>query len=211
MSSGLIAIEAENMIIGQEVSGEALYKARYMRPTWPTGMSGATIAIGVDLGYTTADEMEHDWSPYLPAAMISVMHLAVGLKGEAAHELVRSGRLNSVVVPWDVAVHEFENVEIPRWVAKTDKTYPGLDKLGPLCGGSITSMTFNRGTQLIDPPGQNRRIEMLRIREHLAAGQPEKIPGELRSMKRLWTNGLVQRREIEAQLFEKGLAQLKAA
>jgi GH24 family phage-related lysozyme (muramidase) len=27
-------------------------------------------------------------------------------------------------------------------------------------------------------------------------------------MKRLWTNGLVKRRETEAQLFEKGLANL---
>jgi hypothetical protein len=210
MASDLICIEAENMVIEQEVSSVALYKAKYQKPTWPTGDSGATIGIGVDLGYTTHADLEHDWGPYLPATAISVLHQAVGLKGERAHTLVRSGLLSSVVVPWDAALAEFEQVEIPNWMKKLEKTYPGIEALGPYCAGSLWSLIFNRGTQLIDAPGSNRRKEMLAIRKHLEAGQPEKIPAELRSMKRLWTNGLVKRREVEAQLFEKGLAQLAA-
>ena len=209
MPSNLIAIEAENMIIEQEVSSAAVYKARYTRPTWPTGESGATIGIGVDLGYTTHDALEHDWSPYLPAETISILHQAVGLKGEAAHALVRSGKLNGAIVPWEAALAEFENVEIPNWVAKTAKVFPNLDKLGPLCQGAIVSLCFNRGTAIQDPPGGTRRLEMRNIRSHLISGNYDRIPRELRSMKRLWNNGLVNRREVEARLFEKGLAGLK--
>ena len=208
MSSELIAIEAENMIIEQEVSSAPVYKARYVHPTWPGGSSGATIGIGVDIGYTTHDALEHDWNPYLSPKMISILHQAVGLKGEAAHNLVRSGRLLDVVVPWDAALAEFEEIEIPNWVAKTNKTFPGLESLGALCEGSILSLCFNRGTQLQEEPGKNRRLEMRNIKAHILAGHPEKVPAELRSMKRLWTNGLVARRETEAVLFEKGLHQL---
>lgn len=211
MSSPLIDIEAENLIIEQEVTSAATYSAKYTHPTWPGGESGATIGIGVDLGYASHEEMEHDWSPYLPASMISVMHQAVGVKAERAHVLVRSGALKSVIVPWDIALAEFEEVEIPRWVAKTNKVFPGLEALGPLCEGSMLSLCFNRGTALQDPPGSNRRLEMRNIKAHLVSGNYAKIPAEFRSMKRLWNNGLVKRREVEARLFEKGLAQLHAA
>lgn len=210
MPSELICLDAENMIIEQEVTSAPFYKAKYQKPTWPTGDSGATIGIGVDLGYTTHADLEHDWGPYLPAAMIAVLHQAVGVKGERAHTLVRSGVLSSVVVPWDAALAEFEQVELPNWVAKTNKTYPGLEKLGPYCEGALVSLCFNRGTQLIDAPGSNRRLEMRQIRDAIAAGHPDQVPHLLRQMKRLWSNGLVKRREVEAQLFEKGLEQLAA-
>jgi hypothetical protein len=211
MASKLICLEAENLIIEQEVSSAALYKARYTRPTWPTGDSGVTIGIGVDIGYCNHDELEHDWHGRIPDSMISLLHLGVGLKGEAAHALVRSGKLNEVEIHWEVALAEFEEVEIPNWLAKTRKTYPGLERLGPYCEGALVSLCFNRGTQLTDQPGSNRRLEMRRIRDHLAAGQPELVPRELRAMKRLWSNGLVGRRETEAKLFEKGLALSHAA
>lgn len=211
MASDLICLEAENVIIEQEVSSAAVYTMKYTRPTYPGDQSGPTVAIGVDLGYTTHDELEHDWRGRLPDVMISVMHLAVGVKGEAARQLVRSGRLNSVVVPWDVALKEFEEVEIPKWVARTRKAFPGIEKLGPYCEGAMNSLCFNRGTAIQDPPGSTRRLEMRRIKMHLDNGEYAKIPAEFRSMKRLWDNGLVKRREVEAQLFEKGLAQLRAA
>jgi hypothetical protein len=211
MPSNLIAVEAENMIIEQEVSSAPLYKARYTRPTWPGGPSGATIAIGVDLGYTSHEELEQNWHGRLPDQMISILHQAVGLKGEAAHELVRSGKLNGVVVPWETAIVEFEQVEIPTWVAKTNRVFPNLDKLGPLCEGSMVSLCFNRGVAIQDPPGSDRRLEMRNIRSLLIAQDYDKIPAQFRSMKRLWNNGLVRRREVEAELFERGLAQFHAA
>lgn len=208
MPSPLICIEAENLIIQQEVSSAALYKAKYTHPTWPGNASGPTIGIGVDLGYTTHDELEHDWQEYLPARMIGTLHKAIAVRGDKAHILVRSGALAGVDVPWDAALHEFENMEIPKWVAKTNKAFPGLEKLGPLCEGAVVSLCFNRGTAVQEPAGQTRRLEMRNIKAHLANNEPQKIPAEFRSMKRLWTNGLCDRREHEAQLFELGLTQL---
>jgi GH24 family phage-related lysozyme (muramidase) len=141
--------------------------------------------------------------------MLSVLHQAVGLKAAAATALVHSGKLRSVIVPWDAAIAEFENVEIPRWVAKTNKAFPGLEKLGPLCEGAMVSLCFNRGTAVQDPPGGTRRLEMRNIKALLARGDYAKIPNEFLLMRRLWTNGLVKRREIESKLFAKGLAGLK--
>jgi hypothetical protein len=210
MASDLICIEAENSIIEAEVSSVPLYRAKYQGVTWPTGDSGPTIAIGVDIGYTTHAELEHDWADRLPADMIAQLHQGVSLKGERAHTAVRSGIFNKVRIPWEIAIKEFEEVEIPRWVDKTDRTYPGLEKLGPYCQGALVMLCFNRGTQLIDAPGSNRRREMRQIKEAILAGHPENVPDLLRQMKRLWTNGLVARREAEAKLFEKGLAELAA-
>jgi hypothetical protein len=208
MASDLICIEAENMVIESEVTSVKLYKAKYYKVTWPTGDSGPTIGIGVDIGYTTHAELEEDWGDRLPEEMIAQLHKGVGVKGDRANILVRSGVFNKVNIPWEVALAEFEEVEIPRWLARLHKVYPGSEKLGPYCQGALWSLIFNRGTQLIDTKGSTRRLEMRRIRDHIASGHPERVPAEIRSMKRLWTNGLVARRETEARLFEKGLAQL---
>jgi hypothetical protein len=51
------------------------------------------------------------------------------------------------------------------------------------------------------------------IRDHMASGQFDRIPDEFRSMKRLWPNmvGLRNRRDHEADLFEKGLTAKRAS
>lgn len=200
-----ICKEAENLIIEQEVTSAALYRARYTRPTWPQGASGVTIGIGYDCGYSTANQIREDWGSRLPANMVEILASVAGLTGERAHTATRTARVQTVVVPWDAALDEFETVEIPRWLAKVRKVYPNTEKLGPYCEGALVSLAYNRGLALKDKPGSTQRKEMMNIFVHLRDGHPEKIPAEFRSMKRLWNNGLVQRREMEAQLFERGL------
>ena len=202
----LIGVGAEQLIICQEVSGEAMYRKSYTRPTWPEGQSGATIGVGYDCGYSTAAGIQADWGSRLPQNMVDILKTFAGATGEHAHGLVRTQQAGIVVVPWEVALDEFENVEIPRWVAKVAKVYPNTDKLPADCLGALVSLAYNRGLALAG----DRRIEMERIKEHLAAGEYGKIPHEFRSMERLWSNGLVHRREVEAQLFEKGLAEMSA-
>lgn len=199
---------AGDIIVASEVSSPATYVRKYMRPEWPGGESGVTVGIGIDLGYATAQSIAQDWGSRLPASMVSLMQRCAGVKGDAARQLVASGRFHDIVVPWDVAIEHFISVELPRWVAKVRAVFPNTAQLGPDCEGALVSIAFNRGLSLSGPT----RVEMLNIRNHLRDGLPELVPREIRSMKRLWINkgldGLLERRETEAKLFEQGLAKL---
>jgi hypothetical protein len=211
MASGLIAIKAENLIIEQEVSSVPVYRARYQGVTWPQGASGPTIAIGVDLGYCSHDEFERAWTGRISDEMIGILHQGIGLRGEAAGAAVHAGMFRGVDIPWEAAIAEFEQVEIPIWIEKVNAVFPNLDKLGPYCEGGMLSLGFNRGVAIQDPPGSDRRLEMRNIRADLISGNYDDIPKQIRSMKRLWNNGLVARREAEACLFEEGLVAFHAA
>jgi hypothetical protein len=72
--------------------------------------------------------------------------------------------------------------------------------------GALVSLTYNRGASFGKQADRYR--EMSSIKAHMENSQFAKIPGEFRSMKRLWpgVRGLQERREFEARLFEKGLA-----
>jgi GH24 family phage-related lysozyme (muramidase) len=79
-----------------------------------------------------------------------------------------------------------------------------------LCFGVLVSLVYNRGAGMNDS-GDNpgNRAEMRAIREAVATDRFGDIPAQLRSMERLWPvgNGLRDRREREAKLFEVGLVQ----
>lgn len=72
----------------------------------------------------------------------------------------------------------------------------------------LWSIAFNRDAAGFVKPGA-RCAEMREIRACVAGGDLARIPGLIRSMQRLWpkTSGLYRRRETEARLFEKGLAE----
>ena len=79
-----------------------------------------------------------------------------------------------------------------------------------MCLGVLASLVYNRGTSMTDSvtnPGS--REEMRQIRDAIIAGRFAQVPDLLRRMKRLWPepNGLRDRREREAKLFEIGLDQ----
>jgi GH24 family phage-related lysozyme (muramidase) len=79
-----------------------------------------------------------------------------------------------------------------------------------LCFGVLVSLVYNRGTSMTDTSGvPGSRKEMRDIRDAVAAGRITDVPAALRAMKRLWPegNGLRDRREREAKLFEEGLVQ----
>jgi hypothetical protein len=208
----LIGQEPFDLIVAEEVTSEALYNKIYQRTEWPGWESGVTIGIGYDCGYTTAERLRRDWQERLPDQTISALLQACGVKGTAAQSLSRrlSGR---VVVPWDAALGEFADIEIPRWVGSVRRALPNYDKLPVICRGVLISLAYNRGLSFSNPGDRYR--EMVAIRQHMHTGEFQKIPAELRSMIRLWTNnstrGLRLRREHEAALFEHGLATRVAA
>lgn len=80
----------------------------------------------------------------------------------------------------------FSNCDVPRYLAKLRAACPGVDELPPDCVGVLLGITFNRGASF-NTAGP-RYAEMRQIHDCVKAGRLERIPGLIRSMKRLWPN-----------------------
>lgn len=200
-----ISQEAFDKIIGYEVSSQAVYMHRYRCPTWPGESSGVTIGIGYDVGQTSRAQFVADWSGKLDAAMVKLLARTCGVTGPEARQLAIDLR-EEVDVTWNDAIDVFSNHDVPRYLALCMAHLPGFDTLSPHCKGAILSITFNRGASF-DGKGP-RYAEMRDIKAAIRTDDLARIPGLIRSMKRLWPNtqGLRDRREDEAKLFELGLA-----
>lgn len=195
---------AVDLIVAHEVSSEALYKKKYQRPEWPGVQSGITVGIGYDLGYNTKDDILKDWSDVLPMEVVREMTKYAQLtKGNA--KAVLSQARQHIVVPWEPAMAVFMRTSLPKFEKMVLRACPGSEKLPAGCFGVLASLTYNRGASFSKEGDRYR--EMRNIRAHVASGQWELVPRELRSMKRLWANvpGLIRRREEEADLWERSL------
>jgi hypothetical protein len=201
-----IPTRAVAFIAREEVSGRDFYDQRCARPSWPGGASGVTIGVGYDLGYQ--DNFVADWQGLLPPGEIARLMLWVGRRGTAAQ--AGPAQLGNIVVPWHAAWGGYIRRTLPQEVGKTRGAFvpPSATLLPPLCLGVLVSLVYNRGTSMHDDPGSDRRREMRQIRDAVQAGHFDQVPGALRSMCRLWPagNGLRDRRQREAELFELGLA-----
>ncbi|MDI2110294.1 MULTISPECIES: hypothetical protein [Bradyrhizobium] len=201
-----ISRAAFDLIVSAEVTSEAWYSKHLCWPTWPGEHSGVTIGCGYDVGQTTRQQFLADWSGKIPDAMLKALAKCCGVTGPAAEKLVR--KLRGVVdIPWDVALEVFASHDIPRYLAICRRLLPGFDELSPDCRGGILSIAFNRDAGGFKKPG-SRWSEMRQIKAAIGSGDLAKIPGLIRSMKRLWpdSKGLRIRRDDEAALFERGLA-----
>lgn len=198
---------AVDLIVAQEVSSKELYIKRYQRPEWPKGQSGITIGIGYDLGYATAERILDDWKDYLDPGMIRAMQRCAGATGVSAHNLLQQVKAQ-IVVPWDAAMAVFKTRDMPKWEATVIKAVPGSEKLPAGCFGVLTSLAYNRGASFSKQG--DRYKEMRDIRLHVATGQWDVVPDDIRAMKRIWEGqdgmqGLLSRREAEAKLWEASL------
>ena len=198
--------EAFDLIVAEEVSSEARYNARYRHPEWPGEQSGVTGGIGYDFGQQTRAQILTDWTGKIPDAMGKALAKTAGMTGAPARELAL-GLRDVVDIPWAVALDVFSNRDVPCYLAMTRAALPGFDALSPHCQGVLLSVVFNRGASfsLAGP----RYAEMREIKACVRSGDLARIPALLRSMKRLWSSktGLPNRREHEAVLFERGLAE----
>lgn len=197
---------AVNLIVAEEVSSKEVYIKKYQRPEWPGGASGITVGIGYDLGYSTAGQVLLDWKDYLPPDVVRAMQEYAGITNGRAQALLHEARPR-ILVPWDAAMTVFMKHVMPKWEAKVLRAVPGSEKLPAGCFGVLTSLAYNRGDGGFNKAG-DRYLELRNIRSHVASGQWERVPAELRAMKRLWPQvaGLRKRRENEAVLWEKSLA-----
>jgi Putative peptidoglycan binding domain len=200
-----IPTRAVAFIAREEVSSRHFYDTQCARPTWPGGASGVTIGVGYDLGYQ--GKFDADWSDLLTPAQMDALRPWLGRQGTPAS--AGPAQLQTISIPWHAAWTVFIRRSLPGEITLTRDTFHGPVAMRPLCLGVLVSLVYNRGTSMTDSPQfPGNRKEMRDIRDAVAAGRLSDIPAALRAMKRLWPegNGLRDRREREAKLFEEGLA-----
>lgn len=206
-SKRAISKHAVDLIIGFEVSSPSLYHQRYESPVVPGGQSGVTIGVGYDLGYVTSSMCRDDWSSYLTPGQVAALSGVCG-KTKAQARTARAS-VKTIVIPWGKADPQFRTRVLPRYISMTLARVPNAAALSDDSLGALVSLIYNRGASFRKQGDRYR--EMRAIYAHMTAQDFDKIPTEIRSMKRLWQNdpmlaGLVTRRELEARLFQDGLA-----
>lgn len=204
VSQPAISQAAIDLIVTEEVSSKDYYIAHYQRPEWPGGASGVTIAIGYDMGYATRAQIAADWAAHVDPGMLDVMETCSGVHADQARILLPKVRA-SILISWDAAMAVFIGRDVPKWTQTCRDHLPHFDELAPDCKGALVSLAYNRGPSF-DTAG-DRYTEMRAIKAHMLAREFAKIPGEFRSMKRLWPTvaGLRRRRDHETALFDQGL------
>jgi hypothetical protein len=192
------------LIVTEEDGDQNYYMKFESHFSWPGGASGPTVGIGYDCGYSTAQEIVADWSPYLDAPRVQMLTAAAGLTGSTANQWVNSHG-HSITLSWAESMAQFSGRELPKWEGITASHLPNTDKLSGDSFGALVSLTYNRGPSY-DLPG-NRCLEMRNIKAHMVAERFDLIPNEFLSMRRLWPVGkdLWNRRTHEALLFRDGL------
>jgi hypothetical protein len=208
MADKLIADEARDLIVAEEVSSRATYNRRYRHPEWPGGASGITCGIGYDVGAGVKNkaQLHKDWDGVIPPQMVKTLEGVIGITGTRARNLLQG--VQSVDIPWEAAIQVFDNVDVPRWYRQCKKALPNFEVLSPLCKGALVSLAYNRGASF--SKRGPRYAEMRNIRALMEEKDFDRIPAQFRKMRRLWASrsnrGVALRREHEARLFEKGLA-----
>jgi len=183
-----------DLIVAFEIGSRAQYERLYAQPTWPGGESGVTIGIGYDLGFTSRQQIEADWDPFLEKPERAALAAVQGAKGATAEQLARG--LRHIKIPLAAAEPVFYASTLPRFARITRDAFPGVENLPLDAQGALLSLVFNRGASLAG----ERRKEMRAIRDELANGSSlERIADHLEAMQRLWPDvrGLRERRVRE--------------
>ena len=194
-----ISKKAIDLIIQHEIGGRDVYTRKYQKPTWAGGQSGLTIGIGWDCGYNTEAQLFSDWQG-LNLNFLNALKRFCGVKGEIVKTMMRGEVLN-VIIPYNIAYEVFVKKSIPKYYSMTKKIYPQLDELNEDTRGALVSMVYNRGAKI---EGDSRK-EMKAIVDLVAKKDYEGIAEQIEQSKRLWEHknldGLVLRREAEADLI----------
>ena len=201
----MVSKKAIDLIIQHEVGGRAYYDKKLQAPIWAGGESGVTIGMGYDLGYNTEKQFMLDWSGVINLNYINALRATIGIKGPQAKAMLKGEVLN-VRIPYNTAYEVFVKSSLPRYYAMTKKIYPNMDLLNEDTQGALVSIVYNRGNKLEG----DSRAEMRAIVDLIAKQDYEGIAEQIEKSKRLWENrgldGLVLRRESEADLVRDSMA-----
>ena len=200
----MISKKATDLIIQHEVGGRAYYEKKLQAPIWAGGESGVTIGMGYDLGYNSEKQFMLDWSGAINLNFINALRPTIGIKGTQAKAMLK-GEILNVRIPYNTAYEVFVKSSLPRYYAMTKKIYPNMDLLNDDTKGALVSVVYNRGNRLEG----DSRAEMRAIVDLIAKQDYEGIAEQIEKSKRLWEHknldGLVTRRESEADLIRESI------
>lgn len=217
-----ISKRATDLIIEYETGGRTYYERHFRsRPVWPKASSGITIGCGYDLGYVSRSAFQADWAELiggLPQAQRDALASCVGFhSGKHPEAQMRAllAKVREVTVPWEAALTVFSERTLPLYIAKTAAALSSTERLSGDSFGALVSLTFNRGpsygrAHVPKMDRLDRYREMRAIKALMAKGKFAQIPGQIRSMTRIWVGsaierGMRRRRMDEAKLFADGL------
>jgi hypothetical protein len=207
----MLSKKSLELILEFEVGGGENYYNKFLKnPAWPEGQSGVTIGVGYDLGYVNKTEFSEDWKG-LPKETFDRLYKVVGIKGYNAKNLIRG--LKDITIPWELSLQVFTNKTVTKFWNLTRDTFPNFDKMPEDAKGGLVSLVFNRGSALEG----DRRREMKLIRDGMRITNTfdqkalSFIANQIRSMKRIWIGGSIEkgmsrRRDAEAKLIEQSLS-----
>jgi GH24 family phage-related lysozyme (muramidase) len=201
----MISKKSLEMIIHHEIGGRAYYDKKLQAPIWAGGESGVTIGMGYDLGYNSDKQFMLDWSGAINLNFINALRPTIGIKGIQAKAMLK-GEILNVRIPYNTAYEVFVKSSLPRYYEMTKKIYPNMDLLNDDTKGALVSVVYNRGNRLEG----DSRAEMRAIVDLIAKQDYEGIAEQIEKSKRLWEgkglDGLVTRRESEADLVRDSMA-----
>ncbi len=211
-----LANEGVAFLAREETGGLAYYDLVAKAPHYPGESSGITIGVGFDLRYQSRDTFETNWSAYLTSSVINELIYDIGRRG--TKKRVAELKSMGIEIPFTIAWNVFLNHTLPNYYDLTQTIYPSLPDLPMLCSSALVSLVYNRGASL----SGSRRKEMKSIQSILekasdgSLNNSERkqilldIENEFVQMRRLWplNTGLGKRRQEEANLWRRGLAEL---
>ena len=128
--------------------------------------------------------------------MIRHMLSVQGLKGRAAYNANKKIR-PYVRVTWQQAQLHFKRVTLPRWTKLTKDAFELDEAMSctrivtlPLFRSCLTVGTSMGSTN--DPSAFDRRMEMRHIKYNISVKRYDRVPTNIRSMKRLWSYARLQ-------------------
>lgn len=182
------------------------YYSKPIVPAWQTTMSGVTIGIGADCGYMTNDQMVKAFTGILPEEDIKLLQTVSGMKGRSAYYNGLPKVKYKIKLTWTQAQAIFNKYTLPSFTKQTANAFALTpDRLHPHSNGSLVSLVYNRGPSL---SSSDSRKEMRWIKYNISIDREDKVPSDIKSMKRLWgpsLKGLWLRRDSEAELFKLGV------
>ncbi len=195
--------EGVTFVCREEVGGRSFYDSHAATPHWPGGESGVTLGMGYDLRFQSESQFEADWGDVLDADDMADLRPWLGAQGSA--DAVAG--LQHIRIPITAAWRVYLKRSVPRYWELTLEAYPEAQDLSPLCRAVLLSLVYNRGNSL--SASKDSRREMRAIRDCLRDGDLPGVAAQIRAMKRLWAGnaGLQGRRDREAELWERGLAE----